>query len=51
VNRFIGHSQVVSINNYNTPTITVTIAHKITSSTLLASRCLVTNLIALTLHN
>jgi hypothetical protein len=38
VNRFSGYSQVVTTNNHNTLKITVTITHKIKSST---SACLV----------
>jgi hypothetical protein len=45
MNRFIGHSQIVTTNNYNTLKITVTITHKIKSSESAASRCLVTNII------
>jgi hypothetical protein len=42
VNRFIGHSQVVTTNNYNTLKITLTITQKIKRSTSACSRCLVT---------
>jgi hypothetical protein len=46
MNRFIAHLQVVTINNYNTLKITLTISHKLMSS----KTCLVTNLIWLTLQ-
>jgi hypothetical protein len=50
MNKFIGHSQVVSTNNYNTLKITVTITQNKVLNVLLASRCLVTSLIWLTLQ-
>jgi hypothetical protein len=48
---FIEHLQVVSTNNYNTLRITVTITQNKNLQSLFATRCLVTNLMWLTLHS